>query len=60
MDLSFANPFEDRWRNHLMPQQWAQTGELVHAMAGTLGNPQPGEMENKVSGRGSFPSQNGL
>lgn len=27
---------------------------------GTLGNPQPGEMENKMSERGSLPCQSGL
>lgn len=43
-----------------MPQQWAQTGEVVHAMAGTLGNAQPGEMEKKTSERGSFLCQNVL
>lgn len=31
----------------LMPQQWAQTGEVVHAVADSLGNPQPGEMKTK-------------
>lgn len=39
MDLSFAIFLQDRWGNLLILQWWVQTGEVVHAMAGTLGKP---------------------